>query len=286
VAGEETATPAAVQPFTLIIDGKVQAMEAPPIPLKIEEEDAAFLPMSLLRDLGAQVKWDAATKTVTVLMDNVTATAVVGQARVRIGEEEVTLAQPMKNFGGRTMVLDQFLERALGVTVTVNSEAREIRITTPTHWGRLLHLESAAAFRGPQVAGRIDVYCPSRKPDQEIVVNYAADTDCYLQVYDVLGDTIKPLFGLDQEGKVTLADFLPACPIPLVEFRGSGRRFGRWPLTLDSVEEEHFIMIASLEKPEQDYLKLIQAGQAPPSGWLITGYTLPAAKAAGGKDEG
>ncbi len=78
--------------------------------------------------LGAEVKWNQATKTVTLLKDDITVTLIIGQSRATRNGQTITLDVPAQVIGGRTLLPLRFISEAFGATVDWNQANRVVTI--------------------------------------------------------------------------------------------------------------------------------------------------------------
>ncbi len=91
-----------------------------------------LIPVRAIEDLGAEVSWDEATKTVTVTKDNTVIVITLGDTTVYVDGVETQLDVPAELNSGRTYVPLRFLAEALGLDVEWDSESGVIDIDDDT----------------------------------------------------------------------------------------------------------------------------------------------------------
>ena len=89
------------------------------------ENDRTLVPMRFLfEQMGAEVDWNAETKTATATLDNTAVTFAIDNTNANINGQSVTMDVPARLINGKTMVPLRFLSEELGFTVTWNEETR------------------------------------------------------------------------------------------------------------------------------------------------------------------
>ncbi|RXI96495.1 hypothetical protein DS745_22560 [Anaerobacillus alkaliphilus] len=78
--------------------------------------------------LGAEVKWNQATKTVTLLKGDTTVTLTIGQNKALRNGQTLTLETPAQVIGGRTLLPLRFISEAFGATVDWNQATKVVSI--------------------------------------------------------------------------------------------------------------------------------------------------------------
>ncbi len=114
-------------PITVVIDGKVQTYEQPPVVV----DGSTFVPLrAIFEALGAKIDWDAQTRTVTAVKGSKTISLTVGSDLAYINGASHKLAQPARIISDRTMVPLRFVGEALGAEVRWYGETRTVEITS------------------------------------------------------------------------------------------------------------------------------------------------------------
>jgi hypothetical protein len=102
----------------VFLDGEAMSFEVPPF----IEQDRTMVPFrSIFEALGAVVRWDAETRTVTAVRDNLEIKLAVDGPAYKNGET-ISLDVPAKIVNSRTFVPLRFVSEALGGTVTWENE--------------------------------------------------------------------------------------------------------------------------------------------------------------------
>ncbi|WP_199925766.1 copper amine oxidase N-terminal domain-containing protein [Paenibacillus bouchesdurhonensis] len=81
--------------------------------------------------LGAKVGWDAATKTVTIELEDNRITLVLGNKEYLLNGESKQMDKAAARVGGRTFVPLRFVSEGLGTEVNWDSTVRTVRAYTP-----------------------------------------------------------------------------------------------------------------------------------------------------------
>ncbi|MCM1567017.1 MAG: copper amine oxidase N-terminal domain-containing protein [Dehalobacter sp.] len=115
----------------VILDGKTLIFDVPPT----IEDGRTLVPLrAIFEALGAIVKWDETTKTVTATKDDTETKLVIG-GQVSKNGVPVNLDVPAKIIDGRTMVPLRFVSEAFGCQVEWNNDTQIININkiSPLH---------------------------------------------------------------------------------------------------------------------------------------------------------
>lgn len=97
----------------------------------VERGGRILVPLrGVLERLGAYVRYDSQTKTVTALRDATNITLPVGSRRALVGDRAVTLDTPAFIEGGSVLVPLRFVAEALGAQVTWDVGTRTVAIAT------------------------------------------------------------------------------------------------------------------------------------------------------------
>lgn len=96
------------------VNGVQPAFEVPPI----IKDNRTLVPFRAIAEaLGAEVKWDAETRTVTVSKGDATVQLTIGSNVALVNGQEISLDVPASIIQGRTLVPARFLANALGAKV-------------------------------------------------------------------------------------------------------------------------------------------------------------------------
>ncbi len=111
------------------IDGSNQSYDVMPV----IENGRTLVPMrAIFEALGAEIKWDDATKTVTGTKGDVSVVLTIGNTLAKVNEKEVTLDVPAKIVSDRTMVPVRFISESLGCNVGWDDSSKTVIIATST----------------------------------------------------------------------------------------------------------------------------------------------------------
>ncbi len=100
---------------------KILGFETPPI----IENDRTLVPMRFLfEQMGAEVDWNAETKTATATLGNTAVTFAIDNTNAEVNGRTVTTDVPARLVNGKTMVPLRFLSEELGFTVNWDEETR------------------------------------------------------------------------------------------------------------------------------------------------------------------
>lgn len=123
-AGVATAAPA--KPVTIQFNGISLSSDSAPV----IKNGRTLVPLRLISEsLGADVKWDAATKTVTIIKNSDTVKLTISQkATTKNGQPASTLEAPAEIIGGSTYVPVRFISEALGAAVEWDNANRAVKI--------------------------------------------------------------------------------------------------------------------------------------------------------------
>src|SRR5688572_1795277 len=86
----------------------------------------------VLEQMGAHVKWDSTTRTVTAIKADTLIRLSLDQNRAEVNGKTIPLDVPAMLISGRTMVPLRFVAESLGGAVTWDAPARVVRIATAT----------------------------------------------------------------------------------------------------------------------------------------------------------
>lgn len=109
---------------SVVIDGTRLSLDQPPL----LTNGRTLVPLrGVFEALGAEVRWTAATRTVTAVKGDTTVSLRIGQSTAAINGQSVRLDAPAVVASGRTMVPLRFVSEALGASV--NWDARTSTVT-------------------------------------------------------------------------------------------------------------------------------------------------------------
>lgn len=124
--------PAPAAQISVLVNGKTLTMDTPPV----QEQGRVLVPMrAIFEAIGAAVKWDGETQTVTGTKDGTTVVLKIGQNTALVGSKNVTLDVPAKMLGSRTMVPLRFVGESLGATVDWNAAASQVIVNSAISGG-------------------------------------------------------------------------------------------------------------------------------------------------------
>jgi len=125
-AEKEKPTPHKPHGIGVKINGKDQHFDTAPQNVN----GTVIVPMRAIFELlGATIKWDDATQTVTATKGNTTVTLKVGATTATVNGTSVTLAQPAQITNGRALVPTRFVGEALGAKVEWDAANNTVVIT-------------------------------------------------------------------------------------------------------------------------------------------------------------
>lgn len=112
---------------SIIIDGQQQHYDAAPV----VAAGHTLVPLrGIFESLGATVKWDPNTRSVTAAKGSTVITLTVGKNVAKVGSQNVKLEVPAKVINGRTMVPLRFVGEALGAEVKWDGGTGTIKIAS------------------------------------------------------------------------------------------------------------------------------------------------------------
>jgi hypothetical protein len=101
------------------VRGKEINFDVPPV---IKEGRTLVPVRAIAESLGAIVNFNSTTNTVTITKDSKTIQIVLGQTKVYVNEQEVTLDVPAESISNRTFVPIRFIAQILGKTVDYDKD--------------------------------------------------------------------------------------------------------------------------------------------------------------------
>ncbi len=115
--------------ITVILNGNKISFDVQPY----IENGTTMVPMrAIFEALGAEVNYDAETKTIRASKGDTIIELVTGSSEVVINGERYTLSNTVANKNGSTMVLLRFISEVLGADVDWNGETKTIEIILNT----------------------------------------------------------------------------------------------------------------------------------------------------------
>ena len=141
----------------------------------VERGGRVLVPLrGVLERLGAFVRYDSLTKTVTALRGGVNITLPVGSRRALIGDRAVTLEVPATIVGGSVLVPLRFVAEALGARVTYDVGTQSVAIALPENGGTgggivRAPSESPAPEVGVTTEGIVTAVYPDLSPKRIVV---------------------------------------------------------------------------------------------------------------------
>ncbi|MCZ8518710.1 MULTISPECIES: stalk domain-containing protein [Paenibacillus] len=137
------------------VDGKELAFEQPPV----IRDGSTLTPLrAIFESMGAEVSWDAATKTATAVKGGTKVSIAIGSSTARRNSEMFSLEVPAQLVGGYTMVPARFVSEAFGAEVKWDGGTRTVDIRTSA--GAL----SAKTEAAEQQVLAYEEYAPADQP--------------------------------------------------------------------------------------------------------------------------
>jgi oligoendopeptidase F len=125
-AEKENPKPAPGKPIHVTVNGKAQTFDTAPI----NSNGTVLVPLRVIfESLGANIKWDGATQTVTATKGDTTVTLKLGASTATVNGKTVTLQQPAQTINSRALVPTRFVAEALGAIVSWDSATNTVVIT-------------------------------------------------------------------------------------------------------------------------------------------------------------
>ncbi|MCG7218183.1 stalk domain-containing protein [Paenibacillus mucilaginosus] len=109
------------------VDGRELDFEQPPV----IRDGSTLTPLrAIFESMGAEVTWDAATKTATAVKGGAKVSIAIGSAKAQRNGETFTLEVPAQLVNGYTMVPARFVSEAFGASVRWDGGTRTVDIRT------------------------------------------------------------------------------------------------------------------------------------------------------------
>jgi uncharacterized protein YjdB len=111
------------------INGQLQNYPQPPVLIN----GRVMVPMrGIFEALGAEVRWDGTTGTITAIKGSITMILKIGDSVASVNGERVQMGQPAQIINGSTVVPVRFVSEALGAKVEWDAVARIVYISSNT----------------------------------------------------------------------------------------------------------------------------------------------------------
>jgi phage baseplate assembly protein gpV len=115
------------QEVSVIVNGNNLEMTDKPV----IENNRTLVPFrQITEELGAEVDWDAETKTITCTLDDKTVSLEIGSANMTTSDGNITLDVPAKVIDSRTYVPLRAVSEGLGAEVNWDAESKTITVAT------------------------------------------------------------------------------------------------------------------------------------------------------------
>ncbi|MCK5743830.1 MAG: copper amine oxidase N-terminal domain-containing protein, partial [Caldisericia bacterium] len=106
----------------MLVDGEIVMLDTAPY---ISSANRTLVPVrAISQAFGAEVGWDKSARRVTVELEGIKLSMVIGQKTAVLNGEFVTIEQPPEIVNGRTMVPFRFIAESLGAEISWNGEER------------------------------------------------------------------------------------------------------------------------------------------------------------------
>ncbi|MDP4183513.1 MAG: stalk domain-containing protein, partial [Bacillota bacterium] len=161
----------------VIVDGRELSFDVPPTIVS----GRTLVPLRVIFEaLGAEVRWDPATKTVFGSTADTTVKLTINSRNAFVNGSLIRIDAPAMIIKGRTLVPTRFIAESLGTDVEWKNDTRTVGITTP----------KAISFQDPNLEAVIRTKI--KKPAGEIKTNDVAKID----VLDASNKKISNLEGI------------------------------------------------------------------------------------------
>ena len=115
----------AQQNISVILDGRVLQFDVQPAII----DNRTMVPMRVIfEELGAEIHWDDATRTITATSGNLTVRTTVGDRIIEVNGQRITMDVAPLIMNNRTLVPVRFVSEAFGADVDWDGEARIVFI--------------------------------------------------------------------------------------------------------------------------------------------------------------
>jgi len=117
----------ASQPISVTINGRALVMDTHPV----VRDGRTLVPLrAIFEALGASVGWDAGTKTITGIRNEITVVLQIDNPIARVNSNAITLDVPPAVIGGRTLVPTRFIAESLGARVNWDGRTKTVSVET------------------------------------------------------------------------------------------------------------------------------------------------------------
>lgn len=111
----------------VLLDGKKLKFDVPPQII----DGRTMVPLrTIFEELGAEIDWDADTKTVAAIKDETYIVATVDSNIMYINDEEEIMDVPPMIIDSRTLVPVRFISKALGCEVSWDGASKTVKISS------------------------------------------------------------------------------------------------------------------------------------------------------------
>jgi len=144
-------SPVMAQGIRVIINNRESSFDQPPVMMN----GNVMVPMrEVFEELGADVKWQASSQTITARKDATEIIIQIGSTFASVNGKTQQLATPAAMVGGRTMVPLRFISEALGAGVQWQAGSRTVMISSaggsdPTSYNQPASVNTPAATTPP-----------------------------------------------------------------------------------------------------------------------------------------
>ena len=121
-----TPQPTTPQDINVIVNGTALTFDQPPVVV----DGRTLVPLrAIFEALGAEVKWEQSTQTVTAVRGDATITMQIGSNILKRNRENIELDVPAQIIGGRTLVPARAVAESFGAEVLWDASTRTVTIT-------------------------------------------------------------------------------------------------------------------------------------------------------------
>lgn len=129
----------------VLLNGNLLQMDVSPV----IDEGVTLVPVrAVLSPLGATLAWDGPTQTVTASLGAIELKAVVNSDTALVNGTPVTLAKPVMNRDGRTLIPLRFFAEQLGFQVEWDGESRSVLLSSGDTAAVAERVRTASVSRG------------------------------------------------------------------------------------------------------------------------------------------
>jgi len=122
-----TSTASALNPISVMLDGRMLEFDVQPTII----DNRTMVPMrGIFEELGANVEWDGATRTVTATSSDLVVRTTVGNRVIDVNGNRITMDVAPVIVDGRTLVPARFVSEAFGADVEWDANTRTVLIAS------------------------------------------------------------------------------------------------------------------------------------------------------------